>query len=155
MADNMLALDSLVSKFGMRKPYAAELKFFKERPEVAGMATEDNKIILNPFSKNSPEEQQAVARNEALRLYMKMGNVEPDFELTKDQQSFFKGTEYEEDPVNARRTTLARILTGDPSAGTITSEQSQFADKFLSQIGLAGKITAPSDYKIGGKVSFI
>jgi hypothetical protein len=155
MAEEVNALDKLVSKFGVRKPYKGELDFFKKRPEVAGMATEDNKIILNPFSKNSPEEQQAVARNEALRLYMKLGNIQPDFELTKEQQKFFSGTEYKNDPLNAKRTTLARILTGDPSAGQITPEQSDAAKQIFSNINLSDKVPVQDGYKKGGQTSFI
>jgi hypothetical protein len=38
----------------MRKPYAGELDYFKNNPSVAGMATEDNKVILNPYSRLTP-----------------------------------------------------------------------------------------------------
>ena len=127
-------MDFLVDLFGTREPYKGEMSFFKQRPEVAGMATEDNKIILNPFSKNTPEEQQAVAQNEALRLYMKVKDVQPDFDLTESQQKFFKGTEYEKDPLNARRTLLSRILTNDPSVGVPTDAQRQAAEMLLQQV---------------------
>ena len=127
-------MDFLVDLFGTRDPYKGEISFFKGRPEVAGMATEDNKIILNPFSKNSPEEQRAVATNEAIRLYMKMKDVQPSFDLTESQQKFFKGTEYEKDPLNARRTLLARILTNDPSVGIPTDEQKKTAEELMQQI---------------------
>jgi len=127
-------MDYLVDMFGTREPYKGELSYFKNNPNVAGMATEDNKIILNPFSKNSPEEQQAVAKNEAIRLFMKVLNVAPEFELTKDQKEFFKNTAYAKDPMNARRTILARILTNDPSAGFLTKEQEEAAKALVEQI---------------------
>ena len=120
--------------FGMRDPYKSELSFFKDRPEVSGMATEDNKIILNPYSKLSKAEQQAVAQNEALRLFMKVKKVSPDFELTKEQTDFFKNTEYGKNPVAAKQTIIARILSGDPSAQNVTPEQIKAAQDLMEQI---------------------
>lgn len=120
-------MNFLIDMFGTRDPYKGELDFFKKRPEVAGMATEDNKIILNPYSKNSPKEQQAVAQNEALRLFMKIQKIQPDFELTKEQQALFKGTEYEKNTAEAKKSIIARILSGDPSAKP-TEEQIQQAE---------------------------
>ena len=127
-------MDFLVDMFGTRDPYEGELAFFKKKPTVAGMATDDNKIILNPFSKNTPEEQQAVAKNEALRLFMKKTNFTSEFDLTNDQKEFFKGTAYANNPEAARQTILARILTGDPSAKTATPEQIKAAQELGSYI---------------------
>jgi len=124
----------LIDMFGMRDPYKSELSFFKDRPEVSGMATEDNKIILNPYSKLSKAEQQAVAQNEALRLFMKVKKVSPDFELTKEQTDFFKNTEYGKNPVAAKQTIIARILSGDPSAQNVTPEQIKAAQDLMEQI---------------------
>lgn len=127
-------MNFLIDMYGTRDPEEGELDFFKKKPEVAGMATEDNKIILNPFSKNSPEEQQAVAQNEALRLFMKQEGIDPDFELTDEQKEFFKGTAYDKDPVAAKQTILARILTGDPSAKKVTPEQIKAAQELGASI---------------------
>jgi hypothetical protein len=129
-------MDFLVDMFGTRDPEEGELAFFKKKPNVAGMATDDNKIILNPFSKNSPAEQQAVAQNEALRLFMKKTNFAPVFDLTDEQKEFFKGSAYATDQDAARQTILARILTGDPSAKTATPEQIKAAQelgKYIQQ----------------------
>lgn len=127
-------MDNLVKMYGMRTPYKSELDFFKGRPEVAGMATEDNKIILNPFSSLSPQEKMAVAKNEALRIYMRLNDVSPAFDLTKAQKSMFMGTEYEKDPLSAKQTILARILSGDPSAKDATLDQTLEAQKLQEQI---------------------
>jgi hypothetical protein len=127
-------MDNLVKMYGMRTPYKSELDFFKGRPEVAGMATEDNKIILNPFSSLSPQEKMAVAKNEALRIYMRLNDVSPTFDLTKAQKSMFMGTEYEKDPLSAKQTILARILSGDPSAKDATLDQTLEAQKLQEQI---------------------
>ena len=127
-------MDDLIKMYGIRKPYESEIKFFKDRPEVGGMATEDNKIILNPFSTLSPSERSAVARNEAIRLYMRQNEIAPEFDLTKSQQKMFMGTEYEKDPVSAKQSILARILSGDPSAKDATLDQTLEAQRLQEQI---------------------
>jgi hypothetical protein len=127
-------MDFLVDMFGIRDPYEGELEFFKKKPTVAGMATEDNKIILNPYSKNTPAEQQAVAKNEALRLFMDKTKFTPEFDLTDEQKEFFKGTAYANNASAARQTILARILTGDPSAKTVTPEQIKAAQELSAYI---------------------
>ena len=127
-------MDFLVKMYGTRKPFPGELDFFKKRPEVGGMAAEDDKIILNPYSELSPVEQQAIARNEALRIYMRQNNVAPNFDLTKSQEKMFAGTEYEKDPVAAKQSILARILSNDPSAKNATLDQTLEAQKLQDQV---------------------
>jgi hypothetical protein len=127
-------MDNLINFYGIRTPYKSELTFFKGRPEVAGMATEDNKIILNPFSPLSPQEKMAVAKNEALRIYMRQNEINPSFDLTKAQQKMFVGTEYEKDPVSAKQSILARILSNDPSAKDATLDQTLEAQKLQEQV---------------------
>jgi hypothetical protein len=141
-------MDFLVDMFGTRDPEEGELEFFKKRPEVAGMATEDNKIILNPYSKNTAEEQQAVAKNEAFRLFMKMQELVPSFELTKEQQEFFKDTEYEKDTAAAKQTILARILSGDPSAKNATPEQLKEAKQLEQEIMKLAPIANPFEMAV-------
>jgi len=127
-------IDALVQKYGIRDPYKGEIDFFKKRPEVAGMATEDLKIILNPFSKNSEEEQNAVAKNEALRLFMRENNIVPDFSLTKNQKSVFQNTEYGKNEDALRQSIISRYLTGDPSVGDVTQEQKSYAQQILKML---------------------
>ena len=117
--------------YPVRKPSESELDYFKKNKGVAGMATEDNKIILNPFSNNSPKEQEAVVANEGLRLWMKENDWRPTFSISAEQKKNFAGTEYAK-PKNLmalRRTIIARYLTGDPSAGTLTKEQKVEAER--------------------------
>lgn len=128
-------IDALVEKYGIRKPYQSELDFFKKRPEVAGMATEDFKIILNPFSSNTRDEQNAVAQNEALRLFMREQNIVPQFSLTKKQKSMFKNTEYGSDEDSLKQSIISRYLTGDPSVGDMNQEQKDFAQQILKMLG--------------------
>lgn len=127
-------LDWLVKKYGERAPFEGETEFFKSRPEVAGMAAEDGQIVMNPQATLSPVEMQAVRRNEALRLHMRQNPMPMEFEPTAQQKEFFAGTEYGSDPQAARETILARILTGDPSVGTPSSEQLDIAKALRQQI---------------------
>lgn len=122
--------------YSTRKPYDSEDAFFKKRTDVAGMAAEDGKIVLNPYSKNSAKEQEAVAKNEAIRLWMRDNNFSADFEVTPKQAEFFKGTEYgkPENQKQLKNTLVARWLTGDPSAGKPTKEQRSVVEKVKSML---------------------
>lgn len=113
------------------KLFPGEDQFFKDRPEVTGMAAEDDSIILNPYSSLSKREQGFVAQNEALRLKMRKDDFDPKIQLTDEQQGFFKGTEYASDPRSMRQTILARIYSGDPSAKA-TGEQKKVLQQYLS-----------------------
>lgn len=119
--------------YEIRSPYQGELQFFQKNPQVAGMATEDKRIILNPASGLSDKERMAVAQNEAIRLFMNEKGFQPTFELTPEQMSFFQkmNADYAkpQNKMAARQTILARILSGDPSAGTPTKEQMQEANR--------------------------
>lgn len=115
--------------YEIRSPYKGELQFFQRNPRVSGMATEDKRIILNPASGLSEREQMAVAKNEALRLFMKDKKFEPAFDITPQQISYFKsmGADYAkpENKLAAQHTIISRILTGDPS---ITPTKEQFIE---------------------------
>ena len=125
-----------VMGYEVRKPYSGEDKYFKENPGVAGMAAEDGRIVLNPYSKNKPEEQAAVARNEAMRLWMRDNKLEPKFNVTPEQLKSFEGTEYgkPENLLHLKHTLIARILSGDPSAGNVTEMQRKWAEYVSSQL---------------------
>tara|TARA_R110000782_G_C14528698_1_gene382076 strand:- start:56 stop:484 length:429 start_codon:yes stop_codon:yes gene_type:complete len=112
------------------KLHDGEDSFFKANRKVAGMASEDGKIILNPYSKLSQQQSNAVAMNEALRLKMRKDNFEPKFAITDEQKKFFKGTAYQDKPEFIRKTILGRIYSGDPSA-MATEEQRSVLDKYL------------------------
>lgn len=116
--------------YEVRKPFPGEDSFFKQRKEVAGMAAEDGKIVLNPYSANTPEQQKIVAQNEAMRLWMDQNKIEPKFNVTPDQKKLFLNTEYgkPENELHLKRSILARIATGDPSAGIPTDMQKKWAE---------------------------
>ena len=113
--------------------YPGESQYFQKNPHVSGMAAEDGKIILNPFSPEGVD-KEAVIKNEALRLYMKDNNIEPSFEITDKQRKYFKGTPYEKNPLEMLRTLLSRIYTGDPSANLTGDEREAFQRQYLKSI---------------------
>jgi hypothetical protein len=129
---NKRASDKLFGFPIREKLYPDEDQFFSDRPEVAGMAAEDNTIILNPYSKLSKKQLGAVAENEALRLDMRKNEFSPDFEVTPEQVKFFEGTEYADNPTAMKQTILARVYSGDSSANA-TPEQKQALKKYLSK----------------------
>ena len=116
-----------------------EQEFFRSNPQNAGMAADDGRIILNPYSKRTSQEMQSVAQNEAVRLYMQEKDYAPTFALTLEQQAMphFATGEYSK-PENATErnaSIVARLVAGDPSAGTPTPEQQQWADRIRTEIG--------------------
>jgi hypothetical protein len=108
-----------------REPNEAELDYFKSNPHVGGMATEDQRIILNPHTTLTPAQQEYVKQNELARLIMMKKGV-PEFQLTPEQQQYFatmnQGKPY--GPSEAiRATILGRIVSGDETAQNPTPEQ--------------------------------
>lgn len=111
----------------IRDPFESELEFFKKNKHVGGMATEDGKVILNPFSSLSPAEKEAVALNESARLYLRRIGA-PSFSLTDAQKSKFKEYGSEDD---IKSTIAARILSNDPSVSDATDQQIKYVNRFL------------------------
>lgn len=109
-----------------RALYPGEEEYFKSNPNVGGMATEDQYVVLNPYSKLSPQEKSAVHVNEAARLYMNKNGV-PNVSLTTEQQQNLAGLgKYADADDNYRKATiLARLLSGDKSGGIPTMEQQE------------------------------
>ena len=113
----------------MREPFEGEIAYFKQNPNVSGMATDDNKVILNPFSGLKDSEYQSVAINESSRILMRKPQYRPDFDLTDEQVRFLDSTTYRNASEDDRKATIAaRLLSGDPSGGVPTSEQSVFVN---------------------------
>lgn len=105
-----------VMGYEVRKPFNSEDAYFRKNPHVAGMAAEDGRIVLNPYSKLSAAELSAVAQNEAYRLFMRESGVKPAFKVTDEQRRAFAGTPYANDDDALRQTIVARVLSGDASA---------------------------------------
>ena len=137
-ATNTRPTQSPLSVWGykIRKPYLSEQVFFMTNPDTPGMAVEDGQIVMNPNSKLLPHERQALARNEAARLFMFENKIVPEFDVTPEQAQSFAGTPYGKPGSEPymRQTIAARVLTGDPSAKNFTPEQKQFADELLKKL---------------------
>jgi hypothetical protein len=115
----------------LRTPTRSEDSYFSRNPNVSGMATSDNKVILNPYSKLTDIEKQAVIKNETARIIMRTTDLKPTFALTKEQSLKFKGYGSKQ---NIRETIVGRIISGDPSALNITDEQQNFANQVASKM---------------------
>ena len=126
-----------------REPYTSEVDYFKQNPGTAGMATEDNRVIVNPYSNLSEIERKALIKNETSRVLMRNmpSNERPSFSITPEQRNTFKNYGSEQD---IRETIAARILSGDPSAGAATKEQMAFA----SSLGKKMQSTKPEQYSV-------
>ena len=114
--------------------YEGENTYFKENPHVAGMAAEDDKIIMNPYSKLTDREKQAVMMNEAARVHMRRNYDAPRFDLTEEQLA--KLGKYSQDVNDIKQTIAARILSGDPSAGQPTPEQLDYVQGLRQYMGV-------------------
>jgi len=128
-----MPLPESIYGYSVRPPYPGEDAFFKTRPEVGGMAAEDGKITINPYSKLSDDEKSSVAHNEAVRLWMRDKKPKLPFSVSQRQKQAFANTEYGKDENALKETIIARILSGDPSA-LAEEDQLSIADGILKQI---------------------
>ena len=118
----------------LREPWPSEQDFFRSRPDVAGMASSDGAVVLNPHSQLSEQEMAAVALNEAARVVMSMRmDLSPSFALTPEQEEAFANYG---PPECIRATIAARILSGDPSALIPTAEQIAFVLRLAREMGI-------------------
>lgn len=123
----------------LRSTYPSEDTYFKNNTHVGGMMTADNKVILNPYTKLNDKERESVYNNESARVFMNINGIIPEFELTKQQQDMLSTTEYRNNPIESKRTIAARIIAGDPSAGTISNEQRKYIDKLVKDMHKSNK----------------
>ena len=113
-----------------REPTKSELAYFLKNKNVSGMATKDNKVILNPYSKLKDNEKKAVVKNEMSRIFMRK-LPKSSFQLTDKQKKKFKHYGSEQ---NVRDTIIGRIISGDPSALDVTEEQKAYADNIKKKM---------------------
>ena len=133
------------SPFDQRYPerkelYPGEDEFFKKNTHVGGMAAEDNKVIINPYSPLSDDQKNAVKTNETARLWMRNSEESdrPNMRLRRSQKKAFStiqnGNAYSQNPQDIRETIIARVISGDASAGKTTRKQRKYAEKLKSKI---------------------
>jgi len=122
----------------LRKATNSEIKFFEDNPTVEGMMSEDSEqVVLRPkkMSKLTPKERQAVADNEMFRLFLRRNKPKLNFKLTDEQKDNLSNTTYKNAGDYERKSTiLARIKTGDPSAGKPTTEQKTILNKIKEEM---------------------
>lgn len=127
-----------------RDPTASELAWFRQNPQVGGYAASDNRVVVNPFNRLSPVENEGLIRNESARIFMRLRHsarpTAESFPLTAEQrQMAYPPSPPPMRPEQAlRETVAARVLTGDPSVGQATSEQRAFAAELEARM-LAGR----------------
>jgi len=113
--------------FRVRPPFPSECSWFAEHPEIAGYASEDGCIVINPEAKLNSSQIECVCLNEAYRLLMHRWKIVPKISLTSKQRESFRGTSYFDNEDALKQTIIARILANDSSAGKITDEQRGYA----------------------------
>ena len=114
--------------------FPGEDDYFRRNPNVTGMAAEDDRIIMNPYSRLNADERQAVMLNEAARVHMRRNFDAPRFSLTDEQKAQYK--DYSKDENDIRATIAARILSGDSSAGATTPEQTEYVARLRQFMGV-------------------
>jgi len=122
---------------GVRDPHFSEMEWFGEHPDIPGMATEDNMVIINPFMSMDEKKKQAIIQNETARAFMKKFNFRPNFHIHPEQMKYFstinKGKAYGSEQ-DIRETIVGRILSGDPSVTNVTPEQQIFVEILKSML---------------------
>ena len=111
-----------IARSMLRSPYDSELQFFKDNTHIGGMATDDDRIILNPHSPLSEREKHAVMMNEFYRLLMKKIPSQTPLPTFDQLQSF---STYGS-PRQIGETVMGRLMSGDPSAGTASPQQTEY-----------------------------
>ena len=112
--------------------YPGERSFFAANPNVAGMAADDNRVVLNP-SPAPGVNLKPVFLNEAARIFMRQYGT-PEFGVTPEQQGALPGPYAGAPPEAQRGTLLARVLSGDPSVTGVTDEQRAAADALMRRM---------------------
>ena len=112
-----------------RQPNISELHYFRNNLTVGGMATEDSKVIINPFSTLSDDEKNSVRINETVRIKLRKRPIK-NFPITPEQTESFKTYGSKQNIID---TIIGRIVSGDPSAGKITDEQRKIVQKFKTE----------------------
>lgn len=104
-----------------RAPWPEEARWFGNNRHVAGFLAEDGSVVLSPIALLRPRQARAVLVNEAARaLLLRRPGLCRAFFLTRWQRARFAsyGT-----PPQRRHTIVARLVTGDRSAGRPTPAQ--------------------------------
>ncbi len=144
-------LEGLRRRIQVRLPTESEQSFFRTRPDVAGYAAPDDRVVPNlgnrlydpiaaeNFLQSGRARGKSLADNERVRIFLR--NIHPKdrptFDLTPEQLQAFKNYG---GPQDIRDTIVSRLMTGDSSGGTPTTKQSEWvgniskADRGLQRV---------------------
>jgi hypothetical protein len=114
-----------IEKKKLRSSHKSEKEYFSKNKNVAGMATSDKKVILNPNLKDK-NSRRSVYENEKARLHMKQSKDRPKYTTTDEQKKRFEKYGSKQD---IRETIAARLHANDSSAGIPTKAQVKYAEK--------------------------
>lgn len=140
--------------YEVRDPFPSEDEFFQKNKHVGGYVADDKRIVINPHSPLKPHEKYAVAKLEAVRAYMNEHDIDPGFDVTPEQQEFFKKV----DPDNygkpgneryLRQTIVSRISVNDPTAGNFTPQQKAFTDQVVAKMKQSAMSRLPQSHLSG------
>ena len=108
-----------------RSPYPSEAEWFARHLIVAGFATRQGEVVLNPHLVRRPKQRRSVLLNEATRVYLWRRRC-PRIWLNPEQRRRFEGYGR---PTDCSDTVIARLIARDPSAGKSNASQ-----RWLSRI---------------------
>ena len=130
MADLSLLKTLLSQRFPERDPTRSERQFFDRRPEVAGYAAPDQRVVINPgFHGN----RDSIVVNEGFRqLFRQRPDLVPSDLTILPSQNF--GPEYANNPQATRESILARLLSGDPSGSPYTWQQEEASRRVMEYL---------------------
>lgn len=119
---------TLEKRYPERMPGPSEKKFFKRRPEVAGYAADDKKVVISPVNKamKNAGARRSVLMNERVRQHLRDEPLPRDVPVEPRQREKIGG-EYRNDPRRLQETVVARIIAGDDSGAPYTATQRRAA----------------------------
>jgi hypothetical protein len=154
-------MDPKATRYPEVKPDKNTMEFFRKTPSVAGMATGaglngydgPRQVMVNPHTGLNEAQRGGLVRNERLRHFMDESKPSLNFDPTPAQVASFQGTEYgkPENRGRLKETLVARIITGDDSAGSTTPEQKESAYRVSRMYSNPVTPTNPlsTDYQMG------
>ena len=122
--------EGLQLRYPQRDATRSEQAFFLSNPSVAGYASPDSKVVMNPgFTGNA----DSVLFNERLRqLFRDQPDLVPgDMQVHQHQ---VPSDQYANDPIALRSTVLARLLAGDPSGSPYSAQQYEAAQRIYQYL---------------------
>lgn len=126
-----------------RSTYPSEAEWFAHHLSVAGFATRQGEVVLNPYLARRPKQRRSVLLNEATRVYL-WRRKSPRIWLNPEQKTRFASYGRIIDQVH---TVIARLVAADPSAGRPSAAQRRAACQVSRALGLAASYAVASNLR--------